>query len=96
MDPYFSVFNNHVNRAGVRADREFKAQYGQENFNEFIAPLRTSGIMEIFEEPKNAKTAFFRGVWISLVTNYVNENVRYRLTPDGPMPVKIKRKKVRA
>lgn len=83
MAPGFAVFNNHVNRAGRRADREFKAQFGQEAFDEHIAPLRETGIMAIFENPNGPQFA-----WIALCTAYVNEKISYRLTPDGPVTTK--------
>lgn len=69
MDQGFSVFNLHVNKAGERADAEFIAQYGQEEFDAEIKPFHDAGIMSIFEAPSTWTVA----VWITLVTAYVNE-----------------------
>ena len=69
MDAYFSVFNLHVNDAGIRADAEFKAQFGEDKFNEILAPLHESGIMALFNETPTLELF----AWVSLVTAYVNE-----------------------
>lgn len=90
MGQGFAVFNLHVNKAGKRADREFKAQFGQEAFDKHIAPLHERGIMEVLHEPKDKLDAALRGAWIALCTAYANEGRPYRLTPDGPVPVKRK------
>lgn len=83
MSHGFAVFNLHVNKAGKRADREFKAQFGQEIFDKHIAPLHEKGIMLIFSA---ANASIFTSAWIALCTAYVNEKIKYRLTPDGPVP----------
>lgn len=75
MDPYFAVFNLHVNRAGYRADREFKAQFGLEMYEKHIAPLRRDGVMAIFQHKPNV----YEFAWVALVTAFVNEKIKYRL-----------------
>ena len=72
MDGYFSVFNLHVNKAGKRADKEFKAQFGKKIFNKEIAPLQEKDIMSIFDKEPTMYTM----VWVSLVTAYANETVK--------------------
>jgi hypothetical protein len=80
MDQGFSVFNCHVNGAKKRADREFKAQFGQDVFDQFIAPLHEEGIMVILgTAPKTKIDALMRGAWVALCTAYVNEKIKYRL-----------------
>lgn len=91
MSHEFAVFNLHVNNAGNRADREFKAQFGQDAFDDHIAPLRKDGIMAIFAKGEDDLDTLCRGAWVALCTAYVNEKIPYRLTPDGPVPVKNKR-----
>jgi hypothetical protein len=81
----FAVFNCHVNGAKKRADREFKAQFGQEAFEKYIAPLHEDGIMTVLHEPKDKLDALMRGAWLALCTAYVNEKIRYRLTTEGPV-----------
>lgn len=88
LDQGFSVFNLHVNKAGKRADREFRAQFGDELFDVHIRPMREQrdfgGIMAILhEENFNEYTV----AWVTLCTAYVNEKIKYRLTKDGPMPL---------
>lgn len=92
MDQDFAVFNLHVNAAGKKADREFKAQFGQDVFDEHIAPLRRDGIMAIFQRSGNELADALHMAWVVLCTMYVNEKVPYRLTPEGPQPVKRRRK----
>ena len=70
MDQCFSVFNQHVNKADKRADKEFIAQYGQPAFNCHITPRHKEGIMSIFNRKPNKYTL----AWVTLVTAYVNEN----------------------
>lgn len=72
MSHGFAVFNLHVNNAGERADAEFIAQFGQKRFDRHIAPLRASGIMEIFQTKPNQ----WRLIWVALVTGFVNEKRR--------------------
>lgn len=72
MDTYFAVFNLHVNDAGGRADAEFIKQFGQEKFDEEIAPLHKKGIMSIFQKDPT----MFTMAWATLVTAYVNEDVK--------------------
>lgn len=68
MDQGFG-FNNHVNDAKDRANAEFVAQFGQENFDKNIAPYLESGIMAL-DPSKNT----FAMAWVVLVTAYVNED----------------------
>lgn len=80
MDPYFSVFNLHVKQAGKRADREFRAAFGDDAFKAYIRPLHEKGIMLIFNsKPRTVEDAMYRGAYVALVTAYANEGVRYRL-----------------
>jgi hypothetical protein len=72
MNQGFAVFNLHVNNAGKRADVEYIAQFGQEHFDEHIAPAHAAGIMTIFTRDPIELAA--RLPWITLVTAYVNEN----------------------
>jgi hypothetical protein len=69
MDHQFAVFNNHVNDAGDRADAEFIAQFGQERFDEIIAPLHEEGIMAIF----GTEPTIYTMAWVTLCAAYVNE-----------------------
>jgi hypothetical protein len=69
MNQGFSVFNLHCNEAGQRADAEFIAQFGEDEFNEHIKPLHKSGIMAIFDKEPTIHTM----AWVTLVTAYVNE-----------------------
>lgn len=73
MSQQFAVFNNHVNKAGERADAEFKEQFGLAMFDKHIAPLRESGIMAVLHMPKNIEEALARAAWVALCTAYVNE-----------------------
>lgn len=72
MDQGFAVFNLHVNDAGDRADREFIAQFGQDEFDKVIKPLHDAGIMSIFDNAPTPQTQ----AWVSLVTAFVNEKVK--------------------
>ena len=74
MDSYFSVFNSHINNASARADAEFIAQFGQEKFDEVIAPLHAAGIMSVFHD---APTSFTMA-WVSLCTYMVNTRLLLR------------------
>lgn len=76
MGPYFAVFNSHINDAINRADKEFKAQFGEDKFNEWIRPRHEDGIMTVFHGPSrdssNPKVeAFYQGAWIALCTFFV-------------------------
>lgn len=79
MDSGFAVFNSHVNRASQRADREFKAQYGQDAFDQYIAPLHKAGIMLILHDTEDSDALIHRVAWVTLCTAYVNEKIPYRL-----------------
>lgn len=70
LDAGFSVFNCHLNNAKERANTEFVAQFGQEAYDEHIAPIAEAGIMTIFHD----KPTQFTAAWVTLVTAYVNEN----------------------
>ena len=70
LDPYFAVFNCHINDARERADKEFKAQFGEEKWKEEIKPLHDEGIMVIFQ----AEPTSFVMAWAALCTAYVNED----------------------
>ena len=71
MDSGFSVFNGQVNNAAERADAEFVAQFGQDKFDEEIAPLHKKGIMSIFD----SKPTIHTFAWVALVTAFVNEDI---------------------
>jgi len=47
MDAHFLLFNLHVNDAQAKADAAFIKRFGQQAYDELIAPLHESGIMEI-------------------------------------------------
>lgn len=67
MDPYFSVFNSHVNNAHDRAmevmKRSFKSHYAK------IKKAEAKGIMSIFD----TKPAQATLIYVALVTAFVNE-----------------------
>jgi len=81
MNTSFAVFNCHVNSARKRADREFKAQFGQDTFDHYIAPLHEEGIMLVLSKGKSEMDTAMRVAWAVLCTAYVNEKIRYRLIP---------------
>lgn len=66
----FAVFNLHINNAGKRADAEYIAQFGQEDFDKHIKPFHDQGIMSILKEQPTPRTMG----WVMLVTAYVNED----------------------
>lgn len=72
LDHGFAVFNLHLNKAGKRADEEFKKQFGEQKFNRHILPHHMKGIMSIFERKPNIYTM----AWVALVTAFVNEGRR--------------------
>jgi hypothetical protein len=72
LDRGFSLFNCHVNDARKRADAEFVAQFGQEAYDQFIAPFDAKGIMTILDE--QSPSLPYAMSWITLVTAYVNES----------------------
>lgn len=74
MNRHFSIFNCHVNGAKDKADAEFIEQFGQGAFDEQIAPLHESGIMEILNRTDDSYVAFCYGAWIALCTMFVNED----------------------
>ena len=67
----FAVFNCHVNDAKDRADAEFIAQFGQDRFDEVMAPIHEAGVMSIFNEEPTIYTM----AWVTLCAAYVNEGV---------------------
>ncbi len=68
MSPQFAVFNLHVNKAGVKANKAFKEHFGVEMFKKHIAPLHKAGIMTIFDKSPNRYTKW----WVIRVTGFVN------------------------
>jgi hypothetical protein len=73
MSHGFAVFNCHVNDARERADAEFKAQFGEEAFEEHIAPLHRDGIMLVLGEGADERADRARTAWVVLCTAFVNE-----------------------
>lgn len=71
IDARVAVFNCHLNDAENRANAEFIAQFGQEKFDETIAPLHEAGVMGIFNEAPTIYTM----AWVTLCAAYVNEDV---------------------
>lgn len=69
MSQNFAVFNGHVNDGANRANAEFIAQFGQDDFDAIIAPLHEAGIMSIFELAPTPKLM----AWVALCTAFVNE-----------------------
>jgi len=72
MDAYFAVFNGHINNAEIRANAEFRAQFGDEVYAREIAPVHAEGVMSIFAGQPNIHTM----AWVTLVTAYVNESAK--------------------
>jgi len=70
MDPYFALFNCHVNNARQRANAAFIEKFGQPTFDRIMKPLHRNGIMSIFDTPPNEHTEFY----VSTVHAIVNEN----------------------
>ena len=67
MDPYFAVFNNHINNAHKRAMEDLEV-----NSPEWIAEIlafEQQGIMGIFNEEPTPATLRY----VELVTAFVNE-----------------------
>lgn len=80
MEQGWAVFNCHRNDAKERADAEFIAQFGQEIFDEVMAPLHKDGIMAIFHDDPTPETA----AWVALCTAYVNEDRNEAIIPPDP------------
>lgn len=70
MDPYFSLFNLHVNDAGERARAAFIKRFGVDVWRENIGPDYESGVMAIMQKPPTEFTKWFvETIWV-----FVNEN----------------------
>jgi len=68
FDPYFAVFNCHVNGALGKASDAFKIKFpGQ--FDTEIQPYIDKGVMSIFDESPNEYLTYF----VNAITNTVNE-----------------------
>ncbi len=74
LDIGFAVFNNHINDAGDRADKEFIAQFGKKLYAKHIKPCHDKGIMVILH--KKLETKPYRMAWVAICTAFVNESVR--------------------
>lgn len=71
MDPYFAVFNQHINNAGERAKEKFIKKFGAAAWRTKMAPMYKDGIMAIFDRPPSVWTQFY----VDAVTAFVNEEV---------------------
>lgn len=69
MDPYWAVFNCHVNGAKAKAREAFIEKYGREVWDEKLAGPERDGIMVIFKTPPTEWTQFY----VDQVTKFVNE-----------------------
>ncbi len=68
MDPYFSVFNCHINNAHERAVAELETL--DSSWAAEIRKWKSSGIMGIFDQDPTPATRKY----VELVTQFVNEN----------------------
>ena len=68
MDPYFSVFNCHVNNALEISIAKYKEIFGESRFEKKIRPFLDKGIMSIFKTPPQRDTKFF----VLYITDVVN------------------------
>lgn len=70
LDPYFAVFNQHINDAGNRAKIAFIKRFSQGEWNEHIQPFEDKGIMSMFNEKPNKYLLWYA----ETVAVFVNEN----------------------
>jgi len=70
MDPYFSVFNCHVNRAYDKARELFIRIHGREKWEVEIQPYDDEGMMSIFNSEPTEDMKFF----VFMVTAFANED----------------------
>lgn len=67
LDPYFAVFNAHVNNAGERAMKVLEEQFPP--WAEAISAFKAKGMMSIFDHELTPPIA----AYTALVTAFVNE-----------------------
>lgn len=77
MNPFFAMFNCHINDAQTKADRAFIDKYGKGQWSRRIKPLQEAGIMDIFYQSKDEWLLFY----IDSVHAFVNEG---RTRPADP------------
>jgi hypothetical protein len=59
MDPFFALFNCHINNAQEGAMKEFINTFGQDVWDKRIQPFMDKGIMSIFDKKPNKYTRWF-------------------------------------
>lgn len=68
MSPYFALFNQHINNAGKRANRDVIQKYGRDTFMQYFPKAYRSGIMGQTSIPDEIAQFY-----LDRVTTYVNE-----------------------
>ena len=82
MNPYFAVFNSHVNDAKVKAKQMFIELHGQKKWDEQLQPFLDKGAMSIFDEDPNQYTrAYVLFIWM-----FVNHE---ELNPEEKAPAEV-------
>ena len=67
MSPYVAVFNQHINNAGKKANRDVIAKFGRKAFNQVFPRAYREGIMAMKGIPET-----MRDFYVERVTAYVN------------------------
>ncbi len=81
MDPFFSLFNCHVNDAERRAKESFIQKYDEATWKRELQPFINKGIMSIFDKPPSEFTQFF----VDEVTRIVNGPDLKPLKPEAKL-----------
>jgi len=71
MDPYFAMFNNHVNNAFQHAKKIFIKRFGKEIYKKDIVPFKKNGIMSIFNKDPTPSSKWL----VEMVWYFVNEKL---------------------